>query len=86
MATVNSIKATQVMAGPGLCALVAEAHVIDENGKDLYVTWQKFDGDGGTVSTESMYAFLAEHEGEPAQEFLEEYDNIEEAEFGQVNK
>lgn len=90
MAILNSIKATRVMAGPGLCALVAEAHLIEENGKDTYVTWQKFEGDGGTVSETSMYGFLAEGGEEPAQVFTEDYDDIETAKksssYGKVFK
>lgn len=88
MAILNSVKAAQVMAGPGLYALVAEACVLEENGKKLYVTWQNFEGEGGSVSEESMYGFLAEDATEPVQNFSEEYDDItrakEESQYGKV--
>ena len=58
---------------------VAEALVSDENEKETYATVQDYDGMMYTVSKESVYAFLAEDEGEPASELLEEYTSLKEA-------
>ena len=77
---VSEIKARRVFAGPGNCALVAEANVFDDDtGDEVFVTVQKYDGSEYTVAKESVYAFLAEDKGEPVEEFLEEYTSAAEA-------
>jgi hypothetical protein len=84
--TINGIKSKKIGAGPET-AYVAEAEV-ENCGETVYVTVQMYDGEECTVSKESVYAFLAEDDGEPASEFLEEYEEldvaIEESDYGEV--
>lgn len=73
---VIEIKAKRIVAGPGMCAYVAEAEVLDfASGESRYVTYQEYEGKEFTVSKESVYAFLAENREDPASEFLEEYES-----------
>lgn len=77
---VSEIKAKSVFAGPGMSALVAEAVVYDdETGDEVFVTVQDYEGMEYTVAEKSVYAFLAEDQGEPVSEFLEEYTKAEDA-------
>ncbi len=71
------IKAKKVFAGPGNTAYVAEAYVEREDtGYRYYVTEQEYDGTEFTVAEDSVYAFLAEDQGEPVGEFMEEYTKL----------
>lgn len=72
---IYGIKSREVMACAGSWAVVAEAEVeIDNENRDtVYVTAQEYDGLELTVSKQSVYGFLVENAGEPAEEFLEEY-------------
>ena len=77
---VSEIKARRVFAGPGNYALVAEANVFDDDtGDEVFVTVQKYDGSEYTVAKKSVYAFLAEDNGDPVEELLEEYTSATEA-------
>ena len=76
---VIGIKAKKVFAGPGSFAYVSEAYVEDEeSGRRYYVTVQDYDGTEYTVAEKSVYAFLAEDEGDPVEEFAEEYTKLAE--------
>lgn len=72
---IYGIKSREVMACAGSWAVVAEAEVeIDNDNRDtVYVTAQEYDGLELTVSKQSLYAFLVENAGDPADGFLEEY-------------
>ena len=77
---IMEIRAKKVFAGPGT-SWVAEALV--EGGEDntVYVTVHYYDGEEYTVSRESVYDFLTDEddETEPAADFLEEYDDYDDA-------
>ncbi len=60
-------------------AWVAEATVEDDNGEELYVTVHYYDGETYTVSDQSVYDFMTDDCDEPAADFLEEYDDCDEA-------
>ena len=77
MATLMTIKATQVMACPGSCALVAEA-VLMENGKEIFVCYQSYDTEEYVVSEKSVYDYLA-GDGECPGLVPEEYTSLAEA-------
>ena len=72
------IKAKKVYAEQEKYCYVAEA-VIDDNGEDVFVAIQKYDGIDITVSKDSMYKFIAGEGGDCAEEFIEEYTSVEEA-------
>ena len=74
------IRAKKIYAGPGT-SWVAEALVEEGNGGKVYATVHYYDGEDYTVSKESVYDFLTdeENETEPAAEFLEEYDDYDDA-------
>ena len=76
---IEEIKAKRIFAGPGNTAFVAEARVKDMQRNEYFVTVQDYDGTEYTVAKESVYAFLAEDNGEPASEFLEEYTKLKDA-------
>ena len=75
MATLNSIKATQVMACPGSWALVAEAELL-ENGKTIYVTYQSYDTEEYTVSKSSVYDYLTGEDESVPDPVDEEYTSL----------
>ena len=77
MATLMTIKATQVMACPGSWALIAEA-VLRENGEDVFVSYQSYDTEEYVVAKQSVYHYMAEDGTEPA-EVTEEYTSLAEA-------
>lgn len=77
MAILNSIKASKVMACPGSFALVAEA-VLKEHGEEIFLTYQLYDTEEFTVSKESVYHYLAEDGGQPA-EITAEYTSLAQA-------
>ena len=85
---ISEIKAKSVFAGPGQRAYVAEAKVYDGEDEDeeLYVTVQMYDGMEFTVSKQSVYACLAEDNGEPADEVLEEYEKLKDAKGSKYGK
>ena len=71
------IRGAKVFAGPGMWAFHAEAHVCDVQGNDVYVHVSEYDGMSEyTVSEKSVYAFMVENKGEPADGFLEEYTSL----------
>ena len=74
--TIESIKGVKIPAGPGTSG-IAEAEVT-EDGEKVYVT----------VSKDSVYAFMTDEDVEPADEFLEEYEEldvaIEDSKYGEV--
>ena len=70
---IYGIKCREVMACAGSWAVVAEAEVEIENGEEIYVTAQEYDGLELTVSKQSLYAFLVGNGQAPAEEFVEEY-------------
>lgn len=84
MAIVNSIKAKKVMACPGSFALIAEA-VLFENGEEIFVTYQSYDTEEYTVSKDSVYNYMAEDVGDPA-EIDEEYTSLKEAKATRYGK
>lgn len=74
------IKAKKILAGPGT-SWIAEALVLDENNKELYVTVHYFDGEYYTVSRQSVYVFFTDEEKtDSTYEFLESYEEYEDAE------
>lgn len=81
MMTVLGIKAKKIMACPGSWVWLAEAFVTDKTGKDVFVMVHYYDGEQYTVSSQSLYPFLAEDddEAEPVAGFLEEYESYKEA-------
>lgn len=82
-----SIKAKKVMACPGSFALVAEA-VLQENGKETFITYQLYDTEEFTVSDESVYNYLAEDGPQPSKMVDKEYLSLaqakRESEYGKV--
>ena len=83
---IHGMKAKKIGAGPEE-AYVAEAEV--ENGEEVvYVTVQMYDGEECTVSRDSVYGFLADDADEPAADFIEEYEDLDDAisnsEYGEV--
>lgn len=75
---ITEIKAKRIYAEPGKYCYVAEAEV-EDGGKEVYVAMQKYNGYDMTVSTESMYSFIAGDGGSIAENILEDYDNQEDA-------
>ena len=75
---ISEIKAKRVYAEPEKYCYVAEA-VVEENGEDIYVAMQKYDGYDMTVSKQSMYKFISGDGGDVAEEFVEDYRSEEEA-------
>ena len=75
------IRAKKVFAGHA-ASWVAEALVEGGDDNEVYVTVHYYDGEDYTVSQESVYDFLTDEddEVEPAEDFLEQYDNSEDAE------
>lgn len=84
--TIESIKGVKIPAGPGT-SWIAEAEVT-EDGEKVFVTVQLYDGEECTVSKDSVYAFMTDEDVEPAEEFLEEYEEldvaIEDSKYGEV--
>lgn len=76
--SITELKAKKVMAGPGVFVYIAEAKVDDE-GHEVYVTVQYYDGEEYSVAEQSVYGFF-DGDGEgPVAELLEEYDSLEAA-------
>ena len=75
---IYEIKCRKVFAEPGQYAYIAEAQV-EEDGTDVFVAIQEYDGLDMTVSKQGMYDFLCGDGGDPAEEFLEEYTAIDDA-------
>ena len=68
------MKCKKQFAGPGMYAYITEAKVVVEEPDELYVTVHDYDGMlEYTVSKESVYAFMIDDEGDPVEEFEEEY-------------
>ena len=67
------IRVRKMFAGPGNVAYVAEATVENDEGETFYVTMQDYDGKEYTVSVKSIYDFMVNDNGDPADEFIEEY-------------
>ena len=76
--TINTIKAAQVFAGPGNMAYVAEAEV-DNGVEQVYVAVHMYDGENYTVGRESIYESLVGDGDDYPEDFIEEYDDEEEA-------
>ena len=84
--SITEMKAKNVMAGPGMFAYIAEAKVEDD-GREVYVTVQYYDGEEYSVAEQSVYGFLAGDGAEPVAELLEEYDSKDaaaESEYAEV--
>lgn len=77
--SITEMRAKKVMAGPGNFAYIAEAKVVDGNGKEVYVTVNYYDGTEYTVQEQSVYDFLAGYGDEPCVEFAENYGALGEA-------
>lgn len=75
--TIWGIKCKKVFAGPGTWAYVAEAKVVVKEPDELFVTINDYDGMCEyTVSKQSVYAYMAEDQGEPIEKFEEEYTRL----------
>lgn len=75
---VYGIRCKEVMACAGSWAVVAEA-AVEEDGKEVYVMIQEYDGTEYVVTDKSLYDFLAGDGDEPNAEFLEEHTTWKEA-------
>lgn len=77
--SICEIKAKKSFAGPGIWAWLAETRVEDENANERYVTVHYYDGEVYTVSEQSVYDHFDDDDGDPVNEFIEEYDNYRDA-------
>lgn len=75
---IYEIKCRKVFANPGY-AYIAEAEIEEQDGSELFIAIQKYEGLDMTVSKQSMYDFLCGDKADPAEEFLEEYKEADEA-------
>ena len=74
------MKCKRQFAGPGEYAYIAEAKVVVQEPDELFVTVHDYAGMlEYTVSKESVYAFMIDDEGDPIEEFEEEYTDRTEA-------
>ena len=73
------IRAKKIFAGPGTWAWLAEALVKDEKCGERYVTVHYYDGEDYTVSGHSLYDYLADDGDEMVPDYLEVYDDYEDA-------
>lgn len=65
------IKAKVFMAGSGMMTEIAEAHVRKNDGEEVYVTLDCYEGEEYTVQKGSMYEFFAEDSADPECNFDE---------------
>lgn len=79
MMNIMEIKAKKVAGCPGSFAWIAEALIETGDGERKYATVQFYDGEEYTIQSGSVYDFLADDGDEPVAEFLEEYDDWEDA-------
>ena len=73
------MKSKKVMAGPGNFVYAAEAKVVNEDGSEVYVTVDYYDGEEYTVQQKSMFDFLFGDGDDPCVDFDECYTSMEEA-------
>ena len=73
------IRAKKIFAGPGTWAWLAEALVKDGRDEELYAAVHYYDGEDYTVSRQSLYDFLAEDGDRMVSDYLEVYDDYEDA-------
>jgi len=84
--TVFEAKGQLFEIGPGVCGSEAEAKVTGEDGKDVYVFAQCFEGCYDySVLTESAFGKL-NSEDEPDGEVLEEYEELSETKGSKYHK
>ena len=78
-ASVYEVRAKKTVAGPGLYGYDAEARVEDSAGERVFVHATVFsDVEEYTVAEKSAYEFMT-GDGEPVEDFLEEYGSEKEA-------
>jgi len=78
---IYGIKSKEVMACPGSWALVAEAEVENDNGEEVYVLIQDYDGFNVVITKKSSYDYLVGDGKEWAEgeDVLEDYGSLKEA-------
>ena len=84
--TVFEVKGQLFEIGPGVCGSEAEAKVTGEDGKDVYVFAQCFEGCYDySIRTESAYGKLNGTE-EPGGDVLEQYEELSETKGSKYHK